>query len=141
MFKCFDCDSLLDYEDLKYEKDRDTLERRRYCPHCGSDNIDEVVSCSECGEYYPEGDLFGMNSVCEDCIMKMRYDLDFCAAVGDEVQEEVSLNGFLLEMFSEEEIEAILMRELKAASETSPVDGGSFLTWNLEDAADVLKTY
>lgn len=141
MLKCINCGSLLEEEDLKTEIDRDTLEPYGFCPFCDSDEIIEVKECDECGCYFSEEGLHGYDhQVCIGCISKRRHDLDFCKAVGDEEQDQVSLNGFLLEMFDEDEIEEILLRELKDRHKIKQIDGMHFLIGCLDSAADVLAS-
>ena len=42
-----------------------------YCPHCGSDEIDECEKCDLCGEYFPPSQLDYVGSsdfnACEEC--------------------------------------------------------------------------
>ena len=80
-------------------------------------------------------------NVCICCISEKRRDVDFCKAVGDEDQESVYLNSFLLDMFTEEEIEEVLMKELKAHHKDHSVDFMHYLRGHLDSAANVLETY
>lgn len=142
MYKCLDCGNEMELEDLKFEKDRDTLEMYMYCPYCGSENVEQAYQCDVCGEYLPEEQMAGdAKNVCICCISEKRHDVDFCKAVGDEDQESVYLNSFLLDMFTEEDIEEILMRELKAHHMDHPVDFMPYLRGHLDSAANVLETY
>ncbi len=46
------------------------------CPHCGSDNIEEMKECDRCGEFFREDDLTdteglvggGIGDLCFDCM-------------------------------------------------------------------------
>jgi len=49
------------------------------CPYCGSDEIEEMETCDNCGEYCLEHDLtdtsemvgMGVGRVCPDCLIDM----------------------------------------------------------------------
>ena len=86
MYYCNDCKS--EFEELKMEKT--TFEdfygvsnlfptshecTLKSCPHCGSDDFEEMETCDRCGEYIPSELLIdteeyvggGIGYLCEDC--------------------------------------------------------------------------
>lgn len=49
------------------------------CPHCGSDDYEEMVKCAMCEEYFRHDDLIdteglpngGIGNICEDCLKNL----------------------------------------------------------------------
>lgn len=78
---------------------------------CGGD-VNEAKQCKACGEYFNADDMHG--EYCEDCLTS-EMTVDNAIKCGAEVdaRREVSLNGFLASLFSEEEIDALLLREME----------------------------
>lgn len=85
--------------------------RTEFCPCCKSDDFDEAKECEVCGEFYAEDEL--IKGVCEECIKKCRHDVDMCAEIGMGNREQIKINSFLVAMFDEKDIEAILLDYLK----------------------------
>lgn len=85
--------------------------------------------CMNCFEKHYEEEL--TDGFCEECIEneidQYKYDIDGCYELGEKCKEDISINGFLLSMFAEDEIEAILYRHLKDASLLAPVDCTPFI--------------
>lgn len=125
------------------------------CKMCGSEDVEEAYMCEICEELIPESDIYaGDHKVCRDCIEKKRYDLDFCAKVGepdydpyDHKKErpafmadgtEVVLNEFLTQYFTEQEINDLMLAALKERAKYIPVDGMDYLKYNQAAAADLL---
>ena len=95
------------------------------CPECGTSGmITEAEVCVVCGKPYLWGET--ESSICPNCMMS-HCNIDFCYDAGKTYNEDVELNGFLASMFSKEEIEEILLRELKKANETMPINCISFI--------------
>lgn len=42
------------------------------CPHCGSEDIDDAVSCDNCGEYFNPNDL-DENCYCKACAEELTF--------------------------------------------------------------------
>ena len=105
----------------------------------------EMVTCDHCGEDCERFNL--VNGLCPECVeqkvYERKYDVDFCYALGEKCKEEIEINGFLLTMFSEDEIEAILYRHLKDASLISAVDCTPFIdgdkSWFTDEVMDIYK--
>ncbi|MBQ5889744.1 MAG: hypothetical protein IIW73_02175 [Clostridia bacterium] len=141
MWHCNDCGQNHYYDEIVVRRDTDTKETSITCPSCGSDNLTEAEPCEVCGECYPIEDLYGYNHrVCRDCIERKNGDIDFFADVGKEsgCDVEYSLNSFLASFFSKEELEDLMIAELKNRASIRPVDCSEYLKYNMEDAADVL---
>ena len=77
------------------------------CPYCGSEEIVEAMECKVCGTVYPEDEIHG--AVCDECLNKYKQDPQRCYDVTKEHKTEISINDFLAQMFTESEIEKILL--------------------------------
>ena len=108
------------------------------CRMCGGDAV-PAYRCEICEELVPEDEIGGCDhKVCRSCIEKKRYDVDFCAKVGEASGTECVLNGFLADFFTESEINELMLAALKERAKVRPVDGWPYLKYNLDEAADVL---
>ena len=113
------------------------------CPCCGSTSIHDAVRCCCCGSYVNESDI--VYGVCENCIddeiSKRRYDYRWCAkeAQKDDMLDCVKVNGLLTSIFTDEEINKILLKELIVSSAFVPVDCKSFLENDKEWIAKKIK--
>ena len=72
------------------------------CKLCGSEDVSAAYRCEICEEMTSENEIEGCDhKVCRGCIEKKRYDLDFCAKVGESEGSECCLNSFLADFFTE----------------------------------------
>jgi len=76
---------------------------------CGGD-YEEAKQCVECGEYFAEDEMSG--EYCAECL-KEHATVENAIASGNEATEKVSVNGFVAFVFSEEEINEILVGALE----------------------------
>ncbi len=130
---CERCGRMLEGNETQLSYD-DTL----VCRVCGGDAV-PAYRCEICEEILPEDDIEGSDhKVCRSCIEKKRYDLDFCAKVGEHEGTEVVLNSFLTEFFTESEINELMLTALKERSKVKPVDGLKYLRYASGVAADLL---
>lgn len=133
LYICEKCGATMRHMDAK--KCGDDL----LCPICGCDALEDAVVCDICGEIVSAHDAEGLDhDVCHKCIEEKRYDLDYLTAVGGGSLTEISLNSFLADQFTVEEIEDLMLTSLKWRSKVDPVDGMEFLTHNGYDAAETL---
>lgn len=113
MYKCLDCGRILEDDDLSTRRDYvsdyagGTYESRTTCP-CGGDVV-EVTACEGCDDYYKEDELH--EGFCEHCLAQCAT-LDNAIESGAENKDSVRLNGFLTYLFSKEQIEEILIKEI-----------------------------
>lgn len=116
------------------------------CPECGSTDLTDADQCKVCGDYFAPGEIGG--HVCDCCAEELRdtYKNDFETCYHlceDEPKEGAKINGFLRSMFSDSEIEQILLDFLKNDSERRPVDCTEFidgdLDWFIEKIAKGVK--
>lgn len=83
------------------------------CPNCGSEDFEEAIKCRICGEVHVDEDMIGQ--VCKECLDK---SVTFGNALryGADRKEDVEINGFLTWIYSPEEIESILLKNLQTES-------------------------
>lgn len=96
MYECNDC--CYQFEDSNY------------CPHCGSDDFYELKKCEVCGEWFD--DLHG--GYCDDCLGS-HNDLETCRRIGEHCKTNYKLNGIWGYIFTDDQIEEILLREAENA--------------------------
>ena len=133
-YVCNRCGHEMNSEDVCLSYD-DTIE----CSSCGSCDVDDAYRCDICGKLAPDhqGSGYG-HFVCDDCLDKKRYDLDFCTKVGEDEGTEVVLNSFLAEFFTESEINELMLTALKERAKMKPIDGLKYLRYASGVAADLL---
>jgi hypothetical protein len=127
IYKCFACGHI--FEDGEQKIYNDPCGEFSVCPSCGGE-FGEAVACKRCGGKFLEDEL--SDGVCQDCLFELReeyrYDVRKCYALCDgEAKEEVRINYFLSCMFTEKQIEEILLRNLIAASALVPIDCTAFI--------------
>lgn len=117
MYKCYECGCIFNegeqvewVENLREDGYYSVYEKSSGCPECRGE-YGETVTCSICGEEFLECELYG--GVCDSCINKGK-DFDVAFKVGAIEKSTIKLNSMLCYFFDEEEIEEILLRELKA---------------------------
>lgn len=115
MFICKKCGSVMDESKLVHAKyllsdyRGGTYESDCHC-RCGGE-VSETKQCKTCGEHFDASDMYG--EYCKDCL-NSEMTVDNAIKCGAEVdaRREVSINGYLASLFSEEDIDALLEREL-----------------------------
>ena len=122
MYVCNRCGELCDEDDLPtYTEDfgYDTGVGWRSCPQtfvdncsCGGDFV-KADRCSVCDEYFCS-ELSKTGNVCDVCLEE-NADFDNAIECGKEWRDAIELNGFLVHSFTQEQIEEILLKELKVA--------------------------
>lgn len=145
MYKCENCGHLFEEGEQAVWEERHGLDTPPYekwsgCPLCKGD-YEEVHQCKECGDWHERDELMG--EMCDKCIDKYKYNIDICHKIGKKSEEEIKINSFLVTMFSKEEIEEILFRELSEANTIKPVDCSEFIdsdkSWFAETLNEVVK--
>ena len=112
------------------------------CPNCKSDCFEELHSCQLCGDEFLQDELYG--GVCKSCIEDYKFDVDTCIDIGAKAKQTVEINSFFAAMYTPEQIEALLLRDIKEAHSIMKVDCTPFiegdLSWFGEELAkEVLK--
>jgi hypothetical protein len=129
-YRCLECGHIFDEgEQAKWEEYGEFWgvpysQTESGCPLCKGD-YEETKQCKICGSEHLKDELDG--GVCEECIEKYRYDVDMCFNIGSKDTIEIELNGFLASMFDKQEIEEILLKELKEAQKCTPIDCNEFV--------------
>lgn len=121
MLKCFDCGFVFEEEEaLTAAEDRGehfgfpASEECRVCPKCGG-SFEDMMDCKICGEAHIEDELSG--GVCNSCIEKHSRDFSLCFSFGKRCETEITINGFLASMLSNEKIESILYNHIRFMGE------------------------
>jgi hypothetical protein len=134
-FKCLKCGHIFeDGEEKTYTENYGEPGGKPYlqwfgcCPLCGGD-FEEMAKCKVCGEDFSKDELsyYGVCECCkEDVKSKYKYRPDLCYKICDSEKTFLQINKFLAEMFTQEEIEQVLFKELVCSS-YSPVNCESFI--------------
>ena len=143
MLKCLDCGHIFEKgEEDRWEEPRGEFwgqpvtETVTGCPCCGG-VYEETQPCSVCHSEQLKNDLYG--GICKECLSKYENDLDICLKLGEVSKEDIEINSLLVTMFTQAEIEEILIRELKEAEKTAPVDCSSFVYDDLDWFGETLR--
>jgi len=135
---CLCCGHVFDEPTNRYNRRwSDSDDSEPCCPNCGSDDIEEGMVCRICEEVRREEDMIGQ--VCKDCLNK---SVTFGNALryGAERKGLVEISGFLHWIFSDEEIESILLQKLQESSpEWRKRMTEEYLTDDKWDFADFLE--
>lgn len=125
-YKCLECGHIFERGEEKYWRES-YGEEMCGCPLCGG-SFEETRKCAVCGGEFLREELNGYKyEVCEDCQDEYKYNVDVCYRIGDTNKESIEINSLLATLFSVDEIEAVLYRELKEAQKIKPIDCKSFL--------------
>lgn len=118
-----------------------------YCPHCGSDCWEEAVACLKCHGAFLDDEL--TDGLCAECLsdiaMTYKNDISKCYSLSQKSGEKipVDIDYFLSCMFTTEQINEILYRELVVATSLKPVDCTPFIDadryWFDERIAEEVK--
>lgn len=138
MLQCEKCGKIFDAEDLESEKrffsyygETRLYENVSVCPYCGCGNHHEVVKCEWCGEYYDKREEGGC--LCDECLSKATAK--DCFEICKDDKWSVSLNQFIADMFSPQEIEHILLDALVKSN----ADISRFIKGNIDWFSDEYK--
>lgn len=98
------------------------------CPYCKGE-IEDLYECKVCGEYHTDDALYG--GVCGECIEK-HTNLDNCIEFGNKDRKKVEINGFILSLLTEEQINDILVRAIRDANTIIPIDCSEYVANDLD---------
>lgn len=143
MLKCLECGHIFEegerHEQREYRGEfwgQPSYETVAGCPKCGG-AYEETKPCAVCESEQLDEDLYG--GICKSCLAEYENDLDTCLKLGAIDKEEIEINSLLVTMFTQAEIEEILIRELKEAEKITPVDCSSFVYDDLEWFGEALR--
>lgn len=147
MYKCEKCGRLIQDFEIGEKRSyvgefwgRDVYENLSCCPDCGCDDIFEVFECIQCGEWFCKEEL--KSGFCDNCLHQATPKDCFLISKEFEEKKIVKLNSFIVEMFTAEEMEDILLEALeKCGADTSKyVDGDTeWFAENLKKLKEVIK--
>ena len=116
------------------------------CPKCGGVG-DEVIKCDVCGKFFSWDEA--ISGVCPECAEDLKFVYRFSSRKCYELYKDddgtnVAINRFLANQFSKEQIESLLLRELKKQEAIPFSDYISFLNEDIEEfiekAKEVMKS-
>lgn len=131
MIKCLTCGSKFYENEVVSKTMQLTNDYHEYygtCPVCGGDEIEDCVRCNKCGDWFLHDEL--EDGVCEDCAEELleeyKHDIQKCLEVNDGNTEAVEINSIFAHLFTPQQIDDILYRELLVADRIKKVD---LTTW------------
>ena len=130
MYKCENCNATFENPNSYTENlGNECVETVYCCPHCSSTSYDEARKCPKCNKWVLDDEWrFEMCNECfDDAKFLYRYDAQKCFDLAKDEKKSVELNVFLLSQFSAEEIEKILLFELKWDTQTPYSDYINFI--------------
>ena len=125
---CLGCGNVFNTDEVQRVQDyrgecwgRPAYEEELVCPHCKSNDIDDAEECEICGSWCSTEELYDNGGLCTACLETYNTDKECIEACErNNETESVELNSYLAYMFSEDEIEDILLEELaKSANSTN----------------------
>lgn len=140
-FKCYECGHIFESgEEQTWIESYG--EQMSGCPVCAG-GYEETVQCSICGSEHLADELDG--GVCETCVDGYRYDISMCRIIGEKSKADVSINGFFASMYSSEEIEELIWRDMLNTQKFKSVDCTPFIEadriWFAENLAEEVNNY
>lgn len=145
MMVCADCGATV-WVDSNYHYDPYDSRHDPYCGTCGSYNLEEPKYCMVCDEAFPR-DMLDDCGCCAECTERLfnKYRenerVEFAAFVGAQEPNLVLVNGLVESILTEDEINEILLAEVKRRL----YDHNSAMSENigryLDDNKDLAKAY
>lgn len=135
-YKCIECGHIFESgEESRWTESYG--EEMSGCPVCAG-GYEETVQCSICGSEHLADELDG--GVCEACVDEYRHDIGMCRKIGEKSKENVEINGFFASMYSAEEIEELIWRDMLNTQKIKAVDCTPFIEadsiWFAENLAE-----
>jgi DNA-directed RNA polymerase subunit RPC12/RpoP len=128
-YQCHECDKRFEEPDFIVEKhglETPPYEKIAVCPYCKG-YFEAMYECKICGEWFTDEEL--TMGVCDECIYQHDTDIELLYKLGneEEAKETVTLNGFVASVLTEEQINEILIRELRTINYACYVNGTEFI--------------
>ena len=108
-YECHVCGKKFENPDFIEEKhglDSPPYEKTAVCPYCHG-YFENMQKCEICGEYFCEDEIEW--GVCNDCVEK-NLTVDNCYRWGKDCKEKFEINGFLRAVYSDNDIERLLLK-------------------------------
>ena len=155
-YKCTECGHIfeegeekIEYEFLAEAWGRPIYEKNSYCPCCGSAGFEEADWCKSCGGLFIADDLYIYDGYCEECAnqkaIEYKYKIADCYRISrkENATDNVEIDFFLSCMFTPEQINELLYKELVSASAVAPVDCTPFIkadeSWFVDAVMEEVK--
>ena len=130
--KCVRCEEVFSESELV------KLKGDVVCPCCYSEDWGEADRCKCCGNLFIEEEL--ESGFCEACIedfeFEYKHDPQKCFDLAKDFNETIILNSFIVSQFTKEQIEEILLKEIKEQAKIPFADYSDFIEqdkqWFLE---------
>lgn len=148
-YKCLNCGHIFDDgEEVKsYDFVGEAWGRRIYeetycCPSCGERGFEETFRCKKCNGSFIKDELVG--GYCEDCIKDMisdyKYRVADCYRISQKnnITAEIEIDGFLACMFTPQQINEVLYKEIVSSTAIAPVDCTPFIEDDESWFADII---
>lgn len=136
MYKCMDCGEVFD----EYTADWKVHDEMA-CPSCYSTDYDDAMQCKKCGDWFTDDE--GVSELCDDCLefykISYRHSPQKLYKLTEDLEEKVEINYFLASVFTKEEIEKVLLKELVIASATKLPDYISFIEQDQQAFAEWIE--
>ena len=125
---CLDCGNVFNTDEVERVQDyrgecwgRPAYEEELICPYCKSSDIENAEGCEICDSWCSAEELYDNGGICTACLETYSTDKEcFEACERNKETESIEINSYLAYMFSESEIEDILLEELaKSANSTN----------------------
>ena len=125
---CLDCGTVFGADEVERVQDyrgecwgQPAYAEELICPHCKSSDIEDAEECEICGSWCSTEELYDNGGICTACIETYSTDKEcFEACERNKETESIEINSYLAYMFSDSEIEDILLEELvKSANSTN----------------------
>ena len=97
----------------------------------------ETRSCNLCGADYKP--LWSWHTVCNDCVDDYKYDIVVASMIGQDYPEMARINALYYWYFSEDEINELLYRAIKADHGRKAIDFTAFYDEDRERLAEAVK--
>ena len=150
-YKCLECGHIFDECEISTWQESggeifgsQSYETMSGCPICKGD-YEKTEKCRVCGGEFLEEEL--TDGVCDDCVEKekenYRYNPQKCYELSKDETGKVEINYFLSCMFTEKQIEEILLLNVRKASALMPIDCSAFMnadnSWFEERVVEEVK--
>lgn len=107
MLICTNCGRVIEEDSLVYHAETHGERRADDC-YCGGEFV-AAVECEICGKYMADADS---RIVCDSCVAE-NTTFETAREIGEQNKEKIEINGFFFDIFSEEEIDEILLEFAK----------------------------
>ena len=137
-YECHNCGKKFEQPDIVQERHGlgyPPYEDVTVCPYCHG-YFEEMQKCEICGEYFCEDEIeYG---VCHECVEK-NLTVDNCYRWGEDCKEKIEINGFLRAVYSDTNIERLLLKNFKETCLYQKIVCQSFVNTDYSWFADKLK--